>query len=418
MQKTGNRISNVIDSALTSTPFNVEESGDVQKGTPEGNPFMFVPSTITTLESIPADVKNLIFTHAAMPVEFQQGLVALAKTSKNMRSAVREFMRKDENGKVFSTALKIGPAPYWQAQAKVLIQNAKIYRKEFLGSAASVCNNVSMRLSGEMATGALTRFKAIEFNLCKFDFNPAVSEQISSIRGKPLKINASGFKGELATLQSILQTALSAVDASCPVILDLSMNRMRDTDLHPLLAFMKIKPIIYQLNLDGNPLCTGNQASAVLPELFQLKTPLSHLYMKETGFNDATALAIRDALAEHPCLQHLDLRSNTLTEAGALPVIHAVGSERQDGVIHANTSLRGVRLQNNLFKNDVVLNDAVNQALCCWKKAMEGRPEFFDDTCAPIVQIEEITLFSANYFDEAALKNQHIANQAAEDQRL
>lgn len=282
MLNTSNRTASIIDKPLTLTNTNVEAGAVVKNATRQVMPSMFVPPAQTTLESTPADVRNIIFAHAAIPVDFQHGLRALAKTSKALRSSVLEFMRNDENGKAFSAALKIGPAPQWQAQAKLLTLNAKIYRKDFAGSAASVFNNVSMKLTGEMASGALTRFKAIEFNLNKFDYISEVSGQISSIHGKPLKINASGFKGELNTLQSIVMSALSVVDSSCPIILDLSMNGLRDADLRPLLEFMKVKPIIYQLNLNQNPLCSGERASEILVELFQLSTPISHLYLNQT----------------------------------------------------------------------------------------------------------------------------------------
>ena len=398
MLKTSNRNIDHVDNVTTQTDTQNRAIADslVQSDKQQAIPFMFVPPAQTALEAMPADVKNIIFADAAIPVDFQHGLRALAKTSKVLRSSVLEFMRNDENGKAFSAALKIGPAPQWQAQAKLLTLNAKIYRKDFAGSAASVFNNVSMKLTGEMASGALTRFKAIEFNLNKFDYISEVSDQISSIRGKPVKINASGFKGELNTLQSIVMSALSAVDSSCPVILDLSMNGLRDADLRPLLEFMKVKPIIYQLNLDQNPLCSGDQASETLVELCQLSTPISHLYLIKTGLNDATAFAMSEALGKHPCLTHLDLRSNVLTAVGALALIDAVDTE-------AHGVLNVVRLQNNKFKKAVEIEAAAGGLLS--ERSMN------------IVELEDMTIFSPN-FSQDELNQQKIRAQAMESQRL
>lgn len=398
MLNTSNRTASTIDKPLALKPTNTnrETGADAQEGTRQAIPSMFVPSAQTALEAMPADVKNIIFADAAVPVDFQHGLLALAKTSKEMRSSVLEFMRNDENGKAFSAALKIGPAPQWQAQAKLLTLNAKTYRKDFLGSVASIFNNVSMKLTGEMASGALTRFKAIEFNLNKFDFFSDVSEQISSIRSKPVKINASGFKGELKTLQSIVQSALSAVDSSCPVILDLSMNGLRDADLRPLLELMKVKPIIYQLNLDQNPLCSGDQLAESVVELFHLSTPISHLYLNKTGLNDTTAFAMSEALGKSPCLTHLDLRSNEVTAAGALALVDAIDKE-------AHGVLNVVRLQNNKFGNAVEVEVAAGGLIS--ERSMN------------IVELEDMTIFSPN-FSQDEINQQKIRAQAMESQRL
>ena len=429
MLNTGNRTNSTTDAIgkpLTRTTSNVETGAAVQGVPSQAMPSMFVPPIQSALESMPSDVKNMIFAHAAHPVEYQDGLLALAKTSTTMRSTVMEFMRNDENGKRFSTLLKCGPPSLWKAKAKKLNGNANIYRKDFIASSASVFNNVAMKLTGDMANGALTRFKAIEINLNKFYFSKEDCEQIiqnimgqlGSIQNKPVKINASGFEGERHTLEMILQVALAAIDVSCPVMLDLSNNQMEDADLLPLLEFIKTKPIIYQLNLDQNPLCTGNQPSLALPELFQIMTPLSHLYLRKTGFNDATALLVHEALAKHPCLVALDLRSNALAEAGALPLIKAVGFEKQDGEIHANTTLQALRLQNNHFGNGKNLAAASTHAEFIWRQAMLARPDFSGEVYPEVVQLEEFTIYSASYFDVDVLKNQHIANQAAENQRL
>ena len=406
MLNTANRTTAIVDKSLMHKEAEAASGTTAQNSTRQIMPAMFVPLAQTTLESMPDDVKNNIFTLTATPVDYQHGLLALAKTSKNMRSAVLDFMRNDENGKAFSATLKIGPTPLWQAQAKVLTQHAKIYRKDFLMSAASIFNNVAMKLTGDMATGALNRYKAIEFNLNKFDFSPEVGDQISdqirSVRSKPVKINAAGFNGQRHLLQSILHTALAAVHASCPLILNLSMNGLRDTDLRPLLEFMKIKPTIYQLNLEGNPLCTGNQLSEEIIQLFQISSPISHLYLNKTGFNDATALGLRDVLGKHLCLTHLDLRSNALSEVGATALMDAAGSASADGTTQTNGVLQAVRLQNNKFETAEVRAMA---ASVLGQRSMH------------IVQLEDMTIFSPN-FSQDAINQQIIHVQAMESQRL
>ncbi len=426
MQNTGNRTIVTTDNTLNHTLSTVESGANQQDVPVQAMPSMFVPAAQIGLESMPYDVKNIIFAHAANPVEYQDGLLALAKSSSPMRRTVVEFMRNDENGKRISTVLKCGPPPFWRARAQEIKENSKIYRKDFVASAGSVFNNATMKLTGDMASGALTRFKAIEFNVNKFDFSTedggqiiqSIVEQIGSIRDKPVKINASEFKGELKMLEKIVLAALSAVHVSCPVMLDLSNNRLEDADLLPLIEFIKAKPIIYQLNLDENRLCTGNQPSLALPELFQIMTPLSHLYLRQTGFNDATALSVHEALGQHPCLVALDLRSNALTAAGALPLIKAVGSKQQDGSIQVNTTLQALRLQNNHFGNGKSLAAATLQAELIWRKEMCAKPDFFDEIYPEVVQLEEINIFSINFSDTSAMDSQRYADQAAKDQRL
>lgn len=386
-------------------------------------PSMFVPFT---LERMPFDIKNMIFAHAANPVEYQDGLLALAKSSTTMRSTVVEFMHNDENGKRISTILRCGPPSLWRTRGQEIKENSKTYRKDFVASAASVFNNAAMKLTGDMASGALTRFKAIEFNLNKFDFSAEdcgqiiqnVVEQIGSIRNKPVKINASEFKGAPNMLQIIVHAALSAVHVSCPVMLDLSNNNLEDADLLPLVDFIKMKPIIYQLNLDQNPLCTGDQPPLALPQLFDLVSPLSRLYLRKTGFNDAAALACSGGLAKHPCLVEVDLRSNALNEAGALPLIEAVGSKKSDGSIHVNTTLEALRLQNNLFGDGERMVTIVKLAQGLWEKAKLAKPDFIDESHYDVVQLEDVNIFSARYFSRESLQKEYLAKMSAENQKL
>lgn len=413
------------DNTMHPIPSN-RVAGTNQQDVPvQAMPSMFVPAAQIGLESMPYDVKNMIFAHAASPVEYQDGLLALAKTSTTMRSGVKEFMNNNENGKQFSLLLKCGPPSLWRTRAQKIKKDAQIIRKDFSASAASVTNNVAMKLTGDMAYFALTRFNAVEVNLKKFDFDSEecgqiiqnICGQIASIRNKPVKINAGGFGGNQQMLEMILYTALSAIDVSCPVVLDLSSNNLEDADLLPLVDFIKTKPIIYQLNLDENPLCTGNQPPLALPQLFEIDTPLSHLYLRKTGFNDAAASACSVGLEKHPCLVAVDLRSNALTEAGALPLIEAVGSKKPDGSIHVNTTLHALRLQNNHFGSGKNLVVKVNLAQRLWENAMLAKTEFFDEVYSDVVQLKEIDIFSAGYFSRD-FKKEYVAKAAAENQRL
>ena len=405
MLKTGNRTTAI------NTPTDSYTEGDsgviVQDGTQKNSPSMFVPTLHTALEAMPADLKNIIFTLAATPVEYQNGLLALAKTSKPLRGAVLDFMRNNENGQSISAVLKIGPAPIWQARAQTLQLKANTYRKDFGQSAASVSNNIAMKLTGAMATDALARFSAVEFNLSKFDLIPEiagqVSQQIGSIRNKPLKINASEFKGDLQTLQSILQTLLASVHESCLLILDISNNGLHGTDLGPLLEFIKRKPLIYQLNLDGNPLCTGNQVTEEVVALFQLSTPISHLYLKQTGVNDATAIKLSEALGQCSCLKLLDLRANGLTAVGAQALVAAVGSILEEDALHAHSVLQAILLQANNFRKTEVMKILPTGSL--------------DPRSLNIVKLEDLTFFSSN-FNQEALNQQSIQMQFLASQRL
>lgn len=425
MQNSGTRqtgkVGLVHTTAHTSIANDVtDDTGDVpvergQSPVQQAQPAMFVPGLLSdqphlSLASMPAEVGHEIFALACTPLEFETGLLALVKSSGNMRSAVLTFMREDERGKAFSSALRHSSTQGWQNQSRLLIQNARLYLKDFNISLATLFNNVSMKLTGDMACGALKRFKAIEINFNKFD--PAhiveqsalLGEQVASIRDKPVKINAAAFKGSLANLQSGLQVVFANVHVSCPVLLDVSMNAMGDADLRPIVDFLKNKPVIYQLNLDGNPLCQANQSSHALLELVQLRTPISHLYLRHTGFNDAMAKDFSAALAKHACLRHLDLRFNTITEAGAHFLIEAAGKE--NGVLHV------MRLQNNQFQHARNLLVAVN-------KAQQGRIEASAGSAPTtlLIQLEDMTIFSPD-FDPDSLRQQQLLAQSLDSQRL
>jgi hypothetical protein len=421
MLKTGNRKTETVDPThtITQTPIvsdAVTFTHD-QHETQQAHPAMFVPSLHSSqpdlnLGVMPAELRHEIFSLATTPLEFESGLLSLAKSSTGMRKAVLTFMREDERGKAYSTALKITWTSMWQAQSRLLMQDARLYKKDFLASMASVFTNVSLKLTGDSACGALTRFKSIEINLNKFDavqiaeFGGQLGEQIASVRNKPVKINAGAFNGSLASLQAVLQAFFKHIHASCPVILDLSMNGMGDADLRPILDLLKHKPVIYQLNLDGNPLCKDTQPSLALIELLQIHTPISHLYLSKTGFNDATANGISEALGRHACLRHLDLRCNTMTQAGAQAIIAAAGKD--------NGSLHVVRLQKNTFQNSEALVSAANKAQ---QVRAQAKAKAGNEHNALLIQLEDITIYTPNFHPESLRQQQSLA-QSLENQRL
>jgi Ran GTPase-activating protein (RanGAP) involved in mRNA processing and transport len=152
------------------------------------------------------------------------------------------------------------------------------------------------------------------------------------------------------------------------LILDLSNNELQAEDLLPLTAFIKKCPIIYQLDLRDNLLSTGHGPSQPLVALFEIVSPLSHLYLSNTAFNSASAECISPMLHKNPCLMHLDLRNNALTEAGALSLIKAVGYQHAPDQWHLNTVLTAVRLQNNKFS----MSDRIGREIVILQKALDA----------------------------------------------
>ena len=309
------------------------------------------------LSSLPREARHEIYGWATRPAQLGLGLAALVKTSKSQRADVFDFIRADERGIAFRHMLLSVQASIWHDNAKALLNKADKLRMAFAISAKQVSSNVEDGVSGQAAIDTLTKYIAVQFCLRSVLINPEISQQIRSVEGKPVKIDASGIGR--ARYLSELVPALELVNPDCSLILDLSNNELQAEDLLPLTAFIKKSPIIYQLDLRDNFLSPGERPSLPLVALFELTSPMSHLYLSNTAFNNASAECISPMLHKNPCLMHLDLRNNALTETGALSLIKAVGYQHAPDQWHTNTVLTAVRLQNNKFSP----NDSISQVI-------------------------------------------------------
>lgn len=325
-----------------------------------------LPELFGDFSTLPREVRHEIYGWASRPAQPGLGLAALAKTSKSQRTDVLDFNHADERGIAFRHMLLSVQTSSWHENAKAMLDQAEKLRMAFGISAKRISNNVEEGVSGQAAIDTLTIYIAVQFCLRSVIINPEISRQIRSVDGKPIKIDASGIGRE--RYHSELVPALELINPDCSLILDLSNNELQAEDLLPLTAFIKKSPVIYQLDLRDNFLCKGEAPSLPLVALFELVSPLSHLYLSNTAFNSASAAYISPMLHKNPCLMHLDLRNNRLTEAGALALIKAVGYQHAHDQWHMNTVLTAVRLQNNKFS----MSDRIGRGIVELQKALDA----------------------------------------------
>lgn len=352
------------------------------------------PEPVADFSCLPREVRHEIYGWATRPVQLGTGLHALAKTSKFQRADVLDFMVNDERGIAFRQALQAVQTGLWHDNAKALLGKADKLRMAFGISSKRLISNAEEGVSGQAAIDALSKYSAVQFCLRHVVINFEISQLIRSVRSKPVKMDASGIGRERYLNE--LVPALGLVNPDCPLILDLSNNELRTDDLLPLLAFIKKSPIIYQLDLRNNFLCDGEEASLPLVALCKLVSPLSHLYLSNTAFNDASARCIAPILNKNPCLMHLDLRYNTLTEAGALSVIKAVGYQTASGQWQVNRVLTAVRLQ----KNNFVMSDTISRAIVELQSALDGdhkpgNDDSISEVGVYVVQVDDINFAHA-----------------------
>jgi hypothetical protein len=317
------------------------------------------PLENSNLSILPLEVRHEIYGCSTRPIEFQHGLLALAKTAKSQRADVLDFIIDDPRGLVFRQMLLAEQASQWHTRKMAMLGNADKLRAAFSASAKRVSDSKAEGISGQLAIDQIAKCMGVKISLSSVPFNADIGLLLSSVQDKPVKIDASGI-GRARYLGEVMP-ALERINPNCALILDVSNNQLQAEDLLPLTAFIKKSPIIYQLNLSENLLCAGKSPCLPLLALFELRSPLSHLYLSNTGFNDASAQTICVSLRKNPCLMHLDLRNNVLTEAGALAMISAVGFEHTPDQWHVNDMLTALRMQKNNFS----MTQKISRAITC-----------------------------------------------------
>jgi hypothetical protein len=238
---------------------------------------------------------------------------------------------------------------HWQAEGKKLREQTPQLRQDFEHSQQLIRQACYGTLGIDELRTSVSHFAGIDLNFSVICDKPELVNLLDYCHDQTIKLSAGGI-GRKFFLSAVLP-ALSKIPAGCRVVLDASDNNLGPGDVRQLLNFMKANPCIVQLNLDGNPLCDSNKISSPIVELFHNPSPLSHLYLNHINLNSETASEISKPLATNPCLRHLDLRNNRLTEDAALDLIGAVATMDSTGEVHTNTVLAALRLQKNIYGN-------------------------------------------------------------------
>jgi len=203
------------------------------------------------------------------------------------------------------------------------------------------------------------------------------------ILAKPIKIGAFGI-GPERFVDEVLKL-LREIPEGCPVILDATHNELGPDELNQLVDVMENHPVIYHLDLSGNPLCSGDDACYAVARLFEALGPVSHLYLDETGINDQTALLIEESLSQNCCLRHLNLQNNNLTETGINTMIYAAVPSDFFGRKKDDSALTTIQLQHNAPDDWDPIITAINHV---FMRANIFEEDFIPTSTAIPVQID------------------------------
>ena len=300
------------------------------------------------LEHLPTEIKFEIFQHLTEDEDLTTGLVTLAKTAKNFHKEVKAFLTSNPAGIDYTEVLLADDIMGWEKVASLLKEETSSLRGAFQLSCELIRLAITNDVSVDDIAGTVANLKGVQLNFSDLNNKIDISKLVGKLHDQVIKLNAKGIGRERFLAE--VMPALSSVRFACPVVLDASDNGLLAEDLQMLVHFMDQYRCIYRLDLSNNPLCTGKEVCMPMVELFHTPSPLSHLYLENTGFNDQTASWISESLAHNPCLQHLDLRANDLCDIGALDLIDAVGSyDSETDAVHVNTVMKTLRLQENHY---------------------------------------------------------------------
>ncbi len=354
---------------------------------------------------LPRELKFHIFQQLPHTALFDRSLFALACTSTSWRAEVKTYLTPERTCMGFGGKL-LHPAGLrlWQAEGQKLIKQTQRLREEFDHSKQCVAQALSSKAGVQGITQALAHLSGFVLDFRAIDYSDELGEMLSKCRDQTIKLYA-GSIGRKRFLPEVLP-ALSKIPAGCRVVLNASRNDLQPDDLLFLLKIIKNNPCIYHLDLSDNPLCQGQQECKPMVELFHTPSPLSHLYLMGTGLNDATACQISQLLTSNPCLQYLDLRNNFLFETGAIALINALATTSTTGVVHINTMLRALRLQDNHYgNNNPKVCTAVIKTHLRIAQAIKPSFDILDDDLPFIVQTDGVGNGFNNFkFEQVAWK--------------
>ncbi len=327
-----------LDTAITTTTTVVAET------TTETSAAKAVTASAVCFSDLALDVKFEIFRIAMRNGVFDGGVLAYAKSAKMPRAEVIEFLSMKSVDLAFGPRLRASTLKGLFESSKHMVANAAELRKSFHSSARYTAINANVP---GFPRRAFDDHVGVEFRFAEINRGRDLSADLRAIDAKPIKLNAERI-GRKRFLNEVLP-ALAQVPKACPVVLNAASNGLTADDVAALVEVMKENPCVVQLDLSCNPLCNADEPCPALADLFKLPGPTTHLYLAGTGFNDATAACAHTALANNPCLKRVDLRSNKLTEDGAVQMAEAVAKRKPNGEIHVNPVLESVRLQDNKY---------------------------------------------------------------------
>lgn len=353
-----------------------------EKNKPTMTPKAVPPSESIGWKELPGDYITSLFDMLAQQVCQAEGpskkqalhtLLQFGSTSVGQHKCLEEFLTNHSNAPRLRAEIANFRQAEWRQQATDIKNHLDQLRDDFSRSASilaawSVFSNPSNSSSAVHQAAlphSLEKFMGIQMNFETFRWQPEMTSNVSSLSGKVVKLEARAI-GRERFLNEVLP-ALKALSADCPIVLDVSNNGLLPEDLAQLIGFMKVTPTIYRLDISNNPVVSAAKASVPMTELFAEPGPLTHLYLANTGFNDATAQSVNNALVDAVqqdivLLQHLDFRNNPLSGAGVANIIRGTFDPNFLGTFYSDESppkmaysLRSVRFNSlvNEYGNDI-----------------------------------------------------------------
>lgn len=265
-------------------------------------------------------------------IEALRTMIRFGCASKTQYQYLEEFLLKHPDAPLLRAEMSALKKEEWKMNARSIENQLDKLRADFAETnqilsewGVSFDSKNSSSVSHQISPPqGLDHCIGIQIGLKKFRWQPDMASRLSWLKGEVIKLDAKEI-GRERFINEVLPM-LKALPANCPIILDASNNELQSMDLAKLVDFMKVKQTIYRLDLSNNPVVRRGEASDQVAELFAEPGPLTHLYLKNTGFNDETAQIVsasllgavmRDAVS----LQHLDFRSNPISADGVADII-------------------------------------------------------------------------------------------------
>jgi len=364
------------------------------------------------LSELPREIKTHMLNQLPQAAQFDPALFSLARTCKSWNAEVKEYLVPERvfigfGGKL----LRAEVVASWQSRSRNLLIQTPVLRANFRLSKALIQQAIAEQVSAETIAHALSHLAGVKINLQSINNAAMLFELLGKLHNQPIKLNAKTI-GRERFLQLVLP-ALSHINPECTVVLDASGNALLPDDLQLLVLQMKKNPCITHLNLSGNLLCADNKICPPLVALFHTPSPLSHVYLRATGFNNRTACQISKSLTHNPCLRHLDLQLNSLTQRGALALINALAFTNKAGVKQVNSALCALRLQNNDYGNaNLKIFSAIDAVHILLAKARNSQLDRLTNELPFIVQVDGLSHAFSKFNTMQKIKHRRFEQEA------